>query len=163
MNKIAVAFSQTRLAEATLADAWRRVGQRESADQEWLHNATRFSTQCKQHIEDLARFAPRYGTEVDEKDDGEFFHGTMGKMRHKVSELVGRRPESGLLLLRDQRLVYTLGYATAFHWTVMGQIAQAMRDIDLLTMVDHNHKDILTQVKWVKSEVKAASPQVFCA
>lgn len=163
MNKIAIAFSQTRTAEAALADAWLRVGERQSADHEWFHNANRFNVQCKEHIEELARFAPRYGTHMEEKDDTEFFHGMMGKLRHKVSELVGRRPESGILLMRDQRLIFTLGYATGFHWMVMGQIAQAMRDDELLTMVDHNHKDILTQIKWVKSEIKAASPQVFCS
>lgn len=163
MNKIGLALSQTRTAEATLADAWLRVGERESADQEWLYNARHFHTQCLEHIQKLAAVAPAYDAEVDEKEDSEFFQSMMGKVRHKVSELVGRRPESGLLLLRDQRLVFTLGYATSFHWIVLGQVAQVMRDRDLLTMVDHCHKDILTQVKWVKSEVKAASPQIICA
>lgn len=163
MNKIALAMSQTRTAESTLASAWLRVGERESIDQEWLYNARHFHTQCLGHIEQLAKIAPRYGAEIDEEEDSEFFHSVMGKMRHKVAEMVGRRPESGLLLLRDQRLVFTLGYATSFHWIVLGQVAQAMRDHELLTMVDHCHKDILTQVKWIKSEVKAASPQVICA
>jgi hypothetical protein len=163
MNKIGLAMSQTRAAEATLADAWLRVGERQSIDQEWFYNARHFHTQCLGHIDRLAGFAPKYGAEVEEKEDSEFFHSLMGKMRHKMAEIVGRRPESGLLLLRDQRLVFTLGYATSFHWIVLGQVAQAMRDRDLLTMVDHCHKDILTQVKWIKSEIKVASPQVLCA
>jgi hypothetical protein len=163
MNKIGLAMSQTRTAEATLADAWLRVGERESIDHEWLYNARHFHTQCVGHIEQLAEFAGKYGAEVEEKEDSEFFQSLMGKMRHKVAELVGARPEAGLLLLRDQRMIYTLGYATTFHWIVLGQVAQVMRDRDLLTMVDHCHKDILTQIKWVKSEIKMASPQVICA
>jgi hypothetical protein len=163
MNKIGLAMSQTRAAEATLADAWLRVGERESIDHEWLYNARHFHTQCLGHIAQLAAFADTYGADVEEKEDTEFFHSLMGRMRHKVAELVGRRPEAGLLLLRDQRLLFTLGYATSFHWIVLGQVAQVMRDPDLLTMVDQCHKDILTQVKWVKSEIKVAAPQVICA
>jgi hypothetical protein len=101
--------------------------------------------------------------DLDAKSDRDFFHGVMGKARHRMAELVGRRPESGLLLLRDQRMMFTLAYATSFHWIVLGQVAQVMRDEDLLTMVDHNHKETLTQVKWVKSEVKVAAPQILCA
>ncbi|HEU5035348.1 MAG TPA: hypothetical protein VFT62_11430 [Mycobacteriales bacterium] len=163
MNKIGLALSQTRTAEASLASTWLRVGERESVDHEWLYNARHFHTQCLEHIEDLAKFAPKYGSDIDEKEDRDFYDGLMGKTRHKISEMIGRRPESGLLLLNDQRLVYTLCYAVSFHWTVLGQVAQAMRDRDLLTMVDHNHKDILTQVKWVKAEIKVSSPQVLCA
>jgi hypothetical protein len=163
MNKTAIPFKQTRAAEAALGDAWLRVGERQSADQEWIYQARHFHQQCLDHIERLAEFAPKYGTDVDLKQDGDRIHGLLGKTRHKISELVGRRPESGLLLMRDQRMLFTLAYATSFHWIVMGQVAQACRDADLLTMVSQCHKQTLTQVKWLKSEIKVASPQVFCA
>lgn len=163
MNKIALAFDQTRAAESVLADAWLRAGERESVDQEFLYNARHFHEQGVQHIARLAEFAPKYGADVDPKTGRDSFHGLLGKTRHRISVLVGRRPESGLLLLRDQRMLFTLGYATSFHWIVMGQVAQATRDHGLLTMSSQCHKDVLTQIKWLKSEIKVASPQVLCA
>ncbi|HWB67182.1 MAG TPA: hypothetical protein VG708_10185 [Mycobacteriales bacterium] len=163
MNKIGLALAQTRSAEATLADAWLRVGERQSVDQEWLYNGRHFRGQCLSHIDDLTRFAPKYDASVDSKEDNEFFQRLKGKARHTVSMLIGRRPESGLVLMRDQRMLFTLGYATSFHWIVLGQVAQASRDHDLLTMVDHNHKEILTQIKWLKTEIKSVAPQVLCS
>lgn len=163
MNKAGLALSQTRSAEATLADAWRRVSERQSAEHEWAYNGRRFHDECLGHIHALAEVAPRYGADVDdEEEDRQYFQGIAGRLRERVSEVVARRPASGLLLLRDQRTMFTLGYAASFHWIVLGQVAQAIRDQQLLTLVDRCHQDVLTQVKWVKSEIKASAPQVLC-
>lgn len=40
----------------------------------------------------------------------------LDKLRHKASELAGRRPESGLLLLRDLRQLYVLAENVNIHW-----------------------------------------------
>jgi hypothetical protein len=163
MNKIRLALSQTRAAEVKLANEWLRVGQRESVDHEWLYNARHFRTQCLQHVESLVPFAERYGGSLRAPTEREALHQVMGTVRHTVAVLAGRRPEAGLLLLRDERRLFTLGYAASFHWIVLGQVAQVLRDDELLTVVDRNHKDVLTQVKWVKSEVKVSVPQIVCA
>jgi hypothetical protein len=46
---------------------------------------------------------------------------------------------------------------------VLGQIAQATRDAELLATVDLLHRETLTQIKWLKSQVKEAAPQALVA
>jgi hypothetical protein len=40
-------------------------------------------------------------------------------------------------------------------------VAQATRDGDLLTLVDELHRETLTQIKWLKTQAKLASPQAL--
>jgi hypothetical protein len=49
----------------------------------------------------------------------------------------------------------------SFHWLVAGQLAQATRDEELLGLVDELHRETLTQIKWLKTQVKQASPQAL--
>jgi hypothetical protein len=44
----------------------------------------------------------------------------------------------------------------SFHWIIAGQLAQATRDHELLTLVDELHRETLTQIKWLKTQVKQA-------
>lgn len=64
---------------------------------------------------------------------------TTAALRHKLSQLLGRRPESGLLLLRSLRQLYLQAQEVSFHWIVAGQLAQAVRDGELLAAVDELH------------------------
>jgi hypothetical protein len=86
---------------------------------------------------------------------------TTAGLRHKVSEALGRRPESGLLLLRSLRQLYLQAQEVSFDWIVAGQLAQATRDQELLAVVDELHRETLTQIKWLKTQVKQASPQAL--
>jgi hypothetical protein len=86
---------------------------------------------------------------------------TTAALRHKLAEALGRRPESGLLLLRSLRQLYLQAQEVSFHWIITGQLAQATRDHELLTMVDELHRETLTQIKWLKAQVKQASPQAL--
>jgi hypothetical protein len=108
-------------------------------------------------------FAIRFEEQVPPSDDAEFGETTTAALRHKLSELLGRRPESGLLLLRSLRQLYLQAQEVSFHWIVAGQIAQPMRDAELLATVDELHRETLTQIKWLKSQVKTASPQALVA
>jgi hypothetical protein len=74
---------------------------------------------------------------------------------------MGRRPESGLLLLRDLRELYLMAEEANIHWLALGQVAQAVRDHDLLDEVSDLHKQTLTQIKWLKTRIKEAAPQVL--
>jgi hypothetical protein len=82
-------------------------------------------------------------------------------MRQKASEMLGRRPESGMLLLRDLRQLYLMAEEVNIHWIALGQVAQAIRDHDLLGEVSLLHKQTLTQIKWLKTRIKESSPQVL--
>jgi hypothetical protein len=47
------------------------------------------------------------------------------------------------------------------HWILLGQAAQALRDEKLLKEATLLHEQTLTQIKWVKTRLKEASPQVL--
>jgi hypothetical protein len=40
-------------------------------------------------------------------------------------------------------------------------LAQATRDHELLAVVDELHRETLTQIKWLKTQVKQSSPQAL--
>ena len=42
------------------------------------------------------------------------------------------------------------------------EVAQAVRDHDLLDQVSLLHKQTLTQIKWLKTRIREATPQVLC-
>jgi hypothetical protein len=67
-----------------------------------------------------------------------------GQLRERGSELAGRRPESGLLLLRK---LYMLAPEASINWVILGQGAQAARDHELPQATKRCHPDILRTLK----------------
>jgi hypothetical protein len=53
------------------------------------------------------------------------------------------------------------GSRVSFHWIVAGQLAQATRDHELLAVIDELHRETLTQIKWLETQVKQSSPQAL--
>jgi len=130
--KIGLAIQQVRSAESDLAQELEKVGERHKTDQEIYHLIRTLANISRPNVEELARFQERYPvTGAAVGDDGE--HNLFGRLREKgpelveslsegsrseeggprsgvldmvrekSSELVRRRLESGLLLLRDLR------------------------------------------------------------
>ena len=163
MNKIGRALRELYEAEEELADEYVKVGERLAAEHEVWYGCKRFAQQCHAHAYVIRAFARRFEEELPPSDDAEVGETTTAALRHKVSELLGRRPESGLLLLRSLRQLYLQAQEVSFHWIVAGQIAQATRDGELLATVDELHRETLTQIKWLKAQVKVSSPQALVA
>jgi predicted metal-dependent enzyme (double-stranded beta helix superfamily) len=46
---------------------------------------------------------------------------------------------------------------------MLGQVAQASRDARLLEVVEMLHRQLLSQIKWLKGQIKEATPQVLLA
>lgn len=44
---------------------------------------------------------------------------------------------------------------------MLGQVAQALRDHELLAKVSTLHGENLTQTKWIKTRIKEATPQAL--
>lgn len=61
---------------------------------------------------------------------------------HTASRIIGRRPEAGLLLLRDLRQLYLMAQESSICWIALGQLAQAVRDQDLLDQVSALHEQL---------------------
>jgi hypothetical protein len=163
MNKIGLALRELYRAEEDLADEYVKVGERLATEHEVYYGCKRFAQQCHLHAETLRAFAARYEEQLPPSDDAEVGETTAAALRHRLAELLGRRPETGLLLLRSLRQLYLQAQEVSFHWIVAGQIAQATRNPELLAVVDRLHRETLTQVKWLKEQVKQASPQALVA
>jgi hypothetical protein len=57
-------------------------------------------------------------------------------LREKASELAGRRPEPGLLLLADLRHLHRVAAGVSLDWELLAQGAQAAKDSELLALTD---------------------------
>jgi hypothetical protein len=76
---------------------------------------------------------------------------------------VGRRPEPGLLLLRDLRDLHLTAARASLAWTMLGQGAQAVRDTGLLATVTASHPETIRTMKWTVQKLKDASPQILAS
>jgi hypothetical protein len=161
MNKIGMALKELYRAEEELADEYVKVGERLAAEHDVWYDCRQFAEQCHRHAEAILPFADRHEQQLPPPDDDTVGETSTAALRHKLSELLGRRPESGLLLLRSLRQLYLQAQEVSFLWIIAGQLAQATRDQELLTLVDDLHRETLTQIKWLKTQVKEASPQAL--
>jgi hypothetical protein len=161
MNKVGMALKELYRAEEELADEYVKVGERLAAEHDVWYGCKRFAEQCHTHADAIRPFAAVHEEQLPPADDETVGETTTAALRHTLAEALGRRPESGLLLLRSLRQLYLQAQEVSFHWIIAGQLAQATRDHELLTLVDELHRETLTQIKWLKSQVKQASPQAL--
>jgi hypothetical protein len=163
VNKVGMALRRLYDAEEELADEYVKVGERLASDHEIYHGVRTLAQQCHAHADAVRRLAARWDEQLPHADDDEAGESITAPMRHKLSELLGRRSEAGLLLLRSLRQLYLMAHEVSFHWIVAGQIAQATRDQELLAVADELHRETLTQIKWLKTQTKIAAPQALVA
>lgn len=162
--KIGIALREAYDAETELAGDLLRIGERHKADQDVFHLTRTLSKWCDRHVHRLAEQADRYDLDLDaEAVEDEQDSGLISRLREKGSELVGRRPEPGLLLLRDLRELHLSAARASFAWTVLGQGAQAVSDTELLATVTACHPETIRTMKWTVQKAKEASPQVLAS
>jgi hypothetical protein len=154
-----MAIEQVASAESALADRLQAVGERHKTDHDVFHMTRTLAKKERAHLDGLARHAGRYGASIDRDDgDGE---GIVAKAREKGAELMGRRPEPGLMLLRDLRELHLLAAGASLDWVALAQGAQAARDTDLLATVTECHDETLRTLKWTTYRLKEAAPQAL--
>src|ERR671926_606582 len=161
MKKVGLALKELYEAEEELADEYVKVGERLAAEHDVWYDCKQFAEQCHRHADAIRPFAYRHEEQLPPADEDTVGETTTAALRHKLSEALGRRPESGLLLLHSLRQLYLQAQEVSFHWIIAGQLAQATRDHELLAIADELHRETLTQIKWLKTQVKQASPQAL--
>jgi hypothetical protein len=160
MNKIGQLLEDLHDAETDLAHEYRIVAERQAAEQDVYYLCHTLAKQADTHAERLRGIAQRFGKDLSEPRSDRLAN-IMAGVRHKTSEALGRRPESALLLLRDLRQLFLMAQEANIHWLALGQVAQAVRDHDLLDEVSGLHKETLTQIKWLKTRIKESAPQAL--
>jgi len=132
-----------------LADAFREVGKAHSDESDVFHITQRLARQCDDHAEKLQRFVERYGEEAPEEP--ERLH----------SDLFGGTRAGPLGLLRDLHDLYLMAAEVDMAWTLVAQAAQAVRDGELLSMVQESEQETATQMDWLRTRMKQAAPQAL--
>jgi len=161
--KIALALREAHDAETELASELLAVGERHKAEHDVYHLSRTLHRWCDEHVRRLAEQGTRHGLDLDAEADGEPGRGLLARARERGSELVGRRPEPGVLLLRDLRDLHLVAARASLAWTVLGQGAQAVRDVELLEVVTACHPRTIRIVKWTVQKLKDAAPQVLAS
>jgi hypothetical protein len=157
---IAAVLREVHDGEVELERELRLMAERHKPDTEVHHTALDLARWSLLNREDATFLSERFGKGVD--DDLEPTK-TPNRLREKAAELLGRRPESGLLLLRDLYDVRLLAEGNSVLWTALGQAAKARQDDEMRELVDACHRRTLRQGTWALSMVKVLSPQVLTA
>lgn len=74
---------------------------------------------------------------------------------------MGRRPEPGLLLLRDLRDLHLAATENSLYWEMPAQAALAGKEDRLLALASSCHPQTLRQLRWSNTMIKNISPQIL--
>ena len=67
---------------------------------------------------------------------------------------MGRRPEAGMLLLRDLRELYLKACGVSADWELLAQAAQGIKHRDLLALAQKCHPQTIRQMKWANGKAE---------
>jgi hypothetical protein len=160
--KVDLALWEVHAAENGLAEELLSAGERHKTDHDVFHLTRTLASWCERHIKRLADEAARYGLELDATHEHDR-EGLLGKVRERGAELMGERPEPGVLLLRDLRELHLAAARASLAWTLLGQGAQAVRDQQLLDTVTACHPETIRTMKWTVQKLKESGPQVLAS
>lgn len=160
---IRLVLRQVHDGEAELEAELHVIAERHRTDHEVRHVAVDLARWSLLNRQRLATLPDRYGDRLDSNLDAQDSPTLVERMREKTAEVVGHRPEPGLLLLRDLRHLYLLASGNSMLWTMLGQAAQGAKDTDLLEVVTECQDRTVRQTVWCNSMVKALSAQTLTA
>ncbi|MHC6591256.1 hypothetical protein [Arthrobacter sp. C152] len=157
--KFGLALEELHRSENDLAHHLLTISERHKVDHEIYHLARDLARWSQQHVRDIASMARNYGEDLDPEPRGEA--GLMETLREKGSEMVGRRPETGMLLLRDLRELYLMACGVSADWELLAQAAQGNKDKELLALAEACHPQTIRQMKWANGKLKESATQIL--
>lgn len=159
--KLGMAIEELHRSENHLARALQEMSDRHKAEHDIFHVARDLATWSQDHVAALARAGRDYDLDLSPEADGD--PRLLGELRQKTSELLGRRPEPGMLLLADLRHIFREASGTSLDWELLAQGAQAAKDSELLALSKRCHPQTLRQARWANATLKETSPQVLAS
>jgi hypothetical protein len=159
--KLDLALRELHRSEKSLARDLLQLSERHTAETEVHYVARRLAAWSAAHVKDLAAAAERYDLHLGETVARH--SGPLAPLRTVLSELAGRRPEPGLLLLADLRRLHRKAAGVSLDWELLAQGAQATKDSDLVQLTRRCHPQTLRQMKWTNSMLKTLSPQILAS
>jgi hypothetical protein len=136
-------------AQVNLARALREVGDAHAEEIDVFHLCQKLARQCDAHAERLHPFAERYGEDAPAEPD------------RLHSEIFGGSRKGGLGLLRDLQDLYLMAAECDIAWTLVGQAAKGLRDVEMQEVVEACEGETAIQLKWLRTRMKQAAPQAL--
>ena len=150
--KLPVYLSLLTESERTLAESFRQVAEGHGDEPDVHVLCLALAEQCDGHREQLAPIVERYG-EVPSDDEPERLHAD--GLRTTRTGPLG--------LLRDLQDLYLLASLTEVTWMMVKQAAEALRDEELLGVVNTCRQEVDVQLHWLQTRMKQAAPQALIA
>ena len=159
--KLDMAIEELHRSENELHTVLLAMSDRHRVDHEVFHVTRDMARWSRQHVAELAEAGREFGLDLDPeaREDA----GLLETLRQKASELTGRRPEPGILLLADLRHLYRESSGTSLDWELLAQGAQGAKRKDLLDLAERCHPQTLRVSRWAESKLKESSPQVLAS
>ncbi|PRY49982.1 hypothetical protein LY71_10418 [Geodermatophilus tzadiensis] len=157
--KLGLAIEELHRSEDHLGKVLLAVSDRHQADHEVFHVARDVAAWSLRHVTELARIGRDFGLDLDPEPDGE--PGLLERLQQATSDLLGRRPEPGLLLLADLRHVHREAAGVSLDWELLAQAAQGARKRDLFDLARRCHPDTLRQMRWANAKLKESATQAL--
>ncbi|WP_405772830.1 hypothetical protein [Streptomyces sp. NBC_01538] len=149
MNGVGLTLRALHHAEEHLADRLTTMAERHREEHEVHHVATDLARWSREHAERLAETARERDADLAPGPDD------------PPARPTERRPEPGLLLLRDLRELHLAATENSLLWEMLAQVAQATDDDELLTLASACHPRTLRQMRWTNTMIKTLSPQIL--
>ncbi|TFV49578.1 hypothetical protein [Blastococcus sp. TF02A-35] len=157
--KLGLAIEELHRSENHLARVLMEVSDRHKVDHEVFYVARDIAGWSQRHVAELARVGQDYGMDLDPEPVGE--PGLLARLQRTTSDLLGRRPDPGLLLLADLRHVHREAAGVSLDWELLAQAAQGARQRELLALAERLHPDTLRQMRWANAKLKESATQAL--
>jgi hypothetical protein len=156
--KLKLAIRELHRSERKLAHELNVMAARHHSDQDICHLAQDLAGWSRQHLSELAEHGRHYGLRLSAEPRT---RAVTGLLQSRLSGMVRRRPEPGLLLLADLRRIHRLAAGVSLDWELLSQGAQAAKDSELLSLTSRCHPETLRQMRWANAMLKELSPQLL--
>lgn len=157
--KVGLAIEELHRAENHLHRVLLAVSDRHKVDHEVFHVARDIAGWSRRHVAELARIGADFGVDLDTEAVRE--PGILERIQQAGSDLLGRRPEPGLLLLADLRHVHREAAGVSLDWELLAQAAQGAKLRELLQLAERCHPDTMRQMRWANAKLKESATQVL--
>jgi hypothetical protein len=152
------AFHRLHTGEQDIVEFLLAMGDRHRTDHEVFHVSRDLARWSQENLAQIADVAAQHGMDLDAEAGRP---SMLSKMTETAANLMGRRPEPGVLLLEDMRELYLRASGNSLAWEMLAQHAQAKQEKDILDMTSRCHPQTLRQIRWANSMLKTLSPQVL--
>ena len=156
--KIKLVIRELHRSERKLAHYFNVLAARHHSDQDIYHLAHDMAGWSQHHLRELAEHGRQHGLRLSGNPRT---GAATGFLQTRLAAMLRKRPEPGLMLLIDLRRIHRLAAGTSVDWELLGQVAQAAKDEELLTLTSRCHPETLRQMRWANAMLKELSPQVL--